>query len=223
MADYTPEQIIAMQKNGDLGTTARFFRKPCYSAFLSNEQGKEVLVDKDYVEIKIAGEREPRVLMVNDSHKTRFPKEWRAYKDDVELQQTGTPIENLHEISDAQKLLCKSYNITHIEQLAELNDDAIRRLGVGGYEMKEKAIGYLDDATTRIEEDSKNMKQQLAEQQALIEKLLREKEATSISEEEPTPKPTKQATRKRAKGRKVNESVNNSPKRSKQDQALIDA
>jgi len=86
------------------------------------------------------------VLKVTDEHRERWPREYEAFKQGLEPDLNGTPLEEWAILNKAQVLELKAMNIRTIEDVAGLPDTAIQRIGRGGYALRERAQAYVDDA-----------------------------------------------------------------------------
>ena len=81
----------------------------------------------------------------------RMPEQWaKQYKDSYRAWQTGqelpvngTPIKGWGVISPAQQETMIRMNILTVEDLAAINDEGIRRIGMGAVELKNKAKAWL--------------------------------------------------------------------------------
>lgn len=86
-----------------------------------------------------------------DVRNGRIPEEWvakykrtyQAWKDGQELPPDGTAIKGWARISPAQQDVLIRMNILTLEDLAMVNDEGIRRIGMGAIDMKNKAIAEL--------------------------------------------------------------------------------
>lgn len=84
----------------------------------------------------------------------RIPAEWehayrRALKDFTESRETpeeGTPVTQWPTATPAQVKLLLDLNIRTVEALAEMTEEAIGRVGMGGRALKTKAQAWLDSA-----------------------------------------------------------------------------
>lgn len=71
----------------------------------------------------------------------KIRKAYEAYKEGKELPVDGTPLAMLpHLFTPAEIANCKSLNILSLETLSQANEETIARLGMGGREMKNRAV-----------------------------------------------------------------------------------
>jgi hypothetical protein len=90
-------------------------------------------------------------IIEQDARNERMPKEWvgrfkkmyEMWKQGQELPVEGTPIKGWGIISPAQQEMLIRLNIRTVEDLAAANDEGLRRIGMGSYDLKNKANGWL--------------------------------------------------------------------------------
>lgn len=123
------------------------------------------------------------VVNVTDEHRERWPREYAAFKQGLEPDLNGTPLEEWAILNKAQVLELKAMNIRTIEDVAGLPDTAVQRIGRGGYALRERAQAFMDEAKeqailTRVTKENEDMREdiaamraQLAEMGALTERL----------------------------------------------------
>lgn len=107
------------------------------------------------------------VFNVTDEFRERWPKEYEAFKNGIEPDLNGTPLEEWAILNKAQVLELKSMHIRTIEDVASLPDTAVQRIGRGGYALRERALAFLDQAkeqelVTRVTSENESMREQIA-------------------------------------------------------------
>lgn len=95
-------------------------------------------------------------LKENDDHvrQNRIPAKWRdgwkasyeAWKNGQELPVDGTPIKGWGVISPAQTANLLAIGIKTVEDLARVNDEGVRRIGMGAIDLKNRAQAWLKTA-----------------------------------------------------------------------------
>ena len=126
----------------------RFYIKGLKNNFLSEQQGKEVFEDVEYVEMLVPGDKFSEVHeRVKDSHKARWPVQYAAFKANQEAPSEGTPLEEWPPMSPGMVMQLKSNKVRTVEQLAALSDSQLGNvLPMGGHSMREKARNWLKQA-----------------------------------------------------------------------------
>jgi hypothetical protein len=138
---------------------ARFERRGEEDRNESIRQKRYIERDVDMALITPAGSRDVMVHVAEDwfrglqksVREGRMPQSWldryqdqyRRWKEGEELPVDGTPIKGWGIISPAQQKNLIGINVLTVEDLAKLNDEGVRRIGMGGVELKNKAIAWL--------------------------------------------------------------------------------
>lgn len=148
-----------------------FAERPPYVAFetraiedrtASIEAGHYVAHDVDYVVITPAGSKDQIERIAeewlaqirrqagegkyNPVWVQHFEAVYRQWKETNTIPENGTSIKAWPLLSPAQVATVLAANIRTVEDLATANEDAIRRLGMGGRDLKTKAVAWLDSA-----------------------------------------------------------------------------
>lgn len=126
--------------------------------FETKKQGRPVYVDQVFCEIRIPADRNR--LGVYPAHEVwrtirgqaityamRYPKEYQAFIEKRAPSVTGTPLEELPFIPQTKRYELKALHVHTAEQLASLEGNNLKNLGMGGRELKEQAKAYLDRAS----------------------------------------------------------------------------
>lgn len=178
LAEYNLNQN-GQQRDDDRGAVAKFFIAPVYMGFKSEQAGKAVYEDREFVSIRVKGQdKTEHVCEVREEDKRRFAFQYQQFKAGQSQAKAGTPIERLQGVSPSAVLLFRQHNIRTIEDLAEVADGHLANLGMGARDLQRQAIAYLsngkvanDELTKRLdalEADSKAKDATIAEQQALL-------------------------------------------------------
>lgn len=140
----------------------KFERRAVEDKAESRKQGKIVYKDEDFALVIPPYSRdrfEAKVERWFENVKTnirngRMPQEWLAHWQDgyekfkmgEEMPLNGTSVKNWPAISQSECKRLIAANILTIEDLAQVNDEGIRRLGMGAIELKNKAKAFLQMA-----------------------------------------------------------------------------
>lgn len=109
---------------------------------------------KDVIELKVT---QWLSNMKQDVHNGRMPiawaedyeKDYERWKNGQEIPLRGTPIKGWGVISPAQQETLLKINILTVEDLAGVNDEGIRRIGMGSNDLKNKAVAWLAQLTDK--------------------------------------------------------------------------
>ena len=127
----------------------------------SIEAGRYVAKDVDYAIITPSGSKDRVERIVDDwflmlegeVRSDRWPREWMtqlqsgyaAWKSGQLPPESGTPLSSWPALSPAQVRNWQQLNVRTIEELAEVNEEAIAAYGMGGRDMRARAALYLEN------------------------------------------------------------------------------
>lgn len=170
---------------GDENLLVRFFPKPCENKAKSEAEGRPIYEDKDYIEIRVPGEREVRYCQpANSIDIARFPEHYRRYKARMSQETAaGTPLSEWPGVTRAQVEEFKFLNVTTVEQLLSISDtNAQKFMGIRALQQKAKA--YLESANGQAAANALlETQKQLAEQKAINERLMARLDALEAADE----------------------------------------
>lgn len=178
-------------------------------------------VEKEYIDIRVAGKYDPIVRPATFADKNRFPQHYAAFKNRMEMPNTGYPLVEWSIMPRSLVDMFSFHNIKTVEQLATLSDVNAGALK-GAAKFKQLAIVHLE----KLKDEGKDnmlaeqlkerddeigaLKDQMADQSKQINEmmaLMKEKdsevvdpvvnEAANLTPEVLTPTPTK---RRKIKG-----------------------
>ena len=148
-----------IELNENIMPFVRFERKAVEDPVATREQGHYVAKDIDYVNVTPPGSKDIWTgkatnwldQLKKDQTDGRIPAEWvdkyskayQAWKNGQELPLEGTPIRGWGVISPAQQETLIKLNVLTVEVLAQLNDEGLRRIGMGAIDMQNKAEAWL--------------------------------------------------------------------------------
>lgn len=118
----------------------------------------------------------------------KYNAQYLAFKNNTAQALGGTPIDALPFLTPGKKLELKACNVHTAEALAALDGNALKTIGMGGRELKNLAVAYLDEAKKNA--DAGHLKAELEARDAELAKLRREMDAMKSGAPVPPPKPT---------------------------------
>lgn len=123
-----------------------FFRKAVPNPFKSNEAGRPVFDEVDFVRISVPGDRNSNYeSKVTDEHKQRFAARWERYQAGLSQAVSGTPLEQWPQMSVGTVATLKAMNVHTVEQLAEMPDQFAQQI-MGNHDLRKKAKLFLEAA-----------------------------------------------------------------------------
>jgi hypothetical protein len=151
-----------LQERDDRPAYVRFERRAVESKKLSMENGRSTSVDVDYalitppyskdcVEIKVDTwlentRKNVKVGRTPKEHLAHWEKAYQAFQNGQEAPLNGTPIKDWSAISPAQIKNLIAMQILTVEDLAQINDQGLARIGMGGQALRQTAINWLKSA-----------------------------------------------------------------------------
>lgn len=162
LADYTVRPIFKLDQVQDEAA--------------SQMAGRPIYREVERVEILMPGGFNQPVFNVTDAHRQRWPREYEAFKKGQEVAIEGTPIDHWAFLSRAMVHELKALNVFTVEQCATLSDTALQRIGMGGRQIRNAAVAYLDDAaamaqTSQLTAENERLSQRVAELDAQVRSM----------------------------------------------------
>lgn len=180
-ADVTGTGIDYAQMNK--GITPVFFIEPVPDQKATDEAGAVRMYEQEMVRIHVAGDMlNVHCSPVLDEHKERFAVQYEAWKTKRQGRHIdGTPLKNWPMITALRIAEFEAMGIFSVENLRDTSDNNIQKLADGRI-WREKAKGWLESAekngasakfaaeNERLRNDMEEMRRQIAELSAQIEK-----------------------------------------------------
>jgi len=129
-------------------------------------EGRPVYDDIEVVEIRRPGARDYSVHPATEfshwagdmyggeqrrvTYAERFARQYQQFKAQSAQTKSGTPLDHLPFLTEARRAELRAQNIYTAEQLAATDGQELKNLGVGGRELKNKAIEYIDEAKANV-------------------------------------------------------------------------
>lgn len=146
----------------------KFYRQWVRNNFKSKAEGREVGEEQDFVMIISPGQAKTEVRRkATDADKLTYAQEFAAYQAGKEQQIAGTPIELLPGLPNGMADALKAQYIFTIEQMADLSDIGMQKVGMGGNEIRQKAKAYMAGGSTELAA----LRSELAEARRIIAEL----------------------------------------------------
>lgn len=145
---------------------ATFYTKAVQNRLRSQEEGRVVYEEKDYVRIMVPGDRNYELDVPAEPHyQGRFPDQWARYKKGQQERVDGTPLEAWPALNVAQVAELRAMNVFTVDQLATMADQQAQRL-MGSFQLRQKAADFL--AAAKDAAGATKLAAELAERDATI-------------------------------------------------------
>ena len=181
--------IESDSRDADSRLAVKFYKRAMKLENESNEAGRPIFKDYDFVRIMVAGDTLTEIdTYARDSHKQRFPKQWLQYQatQDSSSEMIGTPVEEWTLISQSQAQELRGIKLMTVESIANASDLQLQRIGMiagmSPHAFRDKARTFLNlaeetaEATKRTEEINQ-LKQELAKKDEETAKIKAETDA----------------------------------------------
>jgi hypothetical protein len=150
-----------LQKTGK-PAYVKFYTEPKELKKRSEEEGRYVAIDVDMVEVMQVGAADSvkfevsRWLAQNQAevsgqrlpmeHAAHYKKMYELWKAGQELPMEGTPIKGWAVIPPSQQEAIVRAGVRTVEDLAQMNGEAMARIGMGAVMLKNKALAWVAQA-----------------------------------------------------------------------------
>jgi hypothetical protein len=158
-------------QGADARLAVQFYKKSMKQEDASNEAGRPIFKEFDFVRIMIPGDNLTEIdTYAQDSHKQRFPRQWAHYQNQMSdhLDIVGTPLDQWPQVTRSQAEELRGLKFHTVESIADCSDQQLQRIGmVAGmspHNFRLKAKAFLNLAN-----DSAEVAHREAELQALKE------------------------------------------------------
>ena len=158
-------------QGADARLAVQFYKKSMKQEDASNEAGRPIFKEFDFVRIMIPGDNLTEIdTYAQESHRQRFPRQWAHYQNQTAGHEdvVGTPLDQWPQITRSQAEELRGLKFYTVEAIADCSDQQLQRIGmVAGmspHNFRLKAKAFLNLAN-----DSAEVAQRESELQALKE------------------------------------------------------
>jgi hypothetical protein len=145
--EYNTEDFESREAN-DAKVYVKFYVRPVLNEVKSDEEGRPIYEDRDYVEIRTPGNTTNVIQRpVSDLDRQRFRRQYESFKAGDKEQVVGTPLVEVNWMTRAQVEELAYIRVRTLEQLAEVGDDVCTRIP-GLFKLKQRAGVMVEKAKT---------------------------------------------------------------------------
>lgn len=179
-------------KDDDTGVHATFYVAKVHMGFKSREAGYPIYEDQEFVRILVKGNDKmmvERPATIED--KQRFQYQYAKFKEGESQLKSGTPLTYLPGVSPATAAEFERLNIRTVQDLAEVGDNVLDNLGVGGRTLRDRARAFVGEEPVAVRELRNELEEKdklltsLSERLRLLEESLSRGERGQASESTP--------------------------------------
>lgn len=162
--------------------TVRFYQDKSQLGFASEQAGHPIFEDVDFIEILIPGDMNNVIVRpATEKDKHNYASLFNAYKQGLEPSVEGVPLEQWARLTKAQAANYKALNFHTVEQIANMTDGVLTKVGMGAQADRTAAKAYLslakDSALAQAQalelernaSEMADLKQQIKDLAALVE------------------------------------------------------
>lgn len=152
--------------------------------YRSEKEGRPVFETVEMVRIMVPGDMNNIIeVRVTEEHKQRYAQQYARFKAGEEAPIEGTPLEQWPLVNKAQIKEAQHFNVRTVEQVAELSDSFVAKIGMGWQGLRKQAQNWLKNAkdgavvsqltaeNERMKQDIADLKEQIARMGKKAEKL----------------------------------------------------
>ena len=163
-------------QGADARLAVQFYKKSVKQEDASNEAGRPIFKEFDFVRIMIPGDNLTEIdTYAQESHKQRFPRQWAHYQNQVTNHEDiiGTPLDQWPQITRSQADELRGLKFHTVESIADCSDQQLQRIGmVAGmsphnFRLKAKAFLNLANDSAEVAQREQEL-QTLKEENAKI-------------------------------------------------------
>lgn len=187
----------------DQGCIGTFEHLQEYKPFKSQEAGREIYETVLFIRITIRGNDKLEVHRpATEADKRRFPFSWQEFQRGEAAMSRGTPLSKLPGIDAGMLRGYHAKNIFTVEDLALVSDANLQNIGLGGRELRQRAIDFVEnlkathattEAVARIQAALEQERERAANKDRQLEEamqMIRDLQAGAVKEKKkPGPKP----------------------------------
>ena len=182
-ADF--ESFLSPQEKADRGLLVQFYIGTRKNEVKTADAGRAIFDEIEYVKISVPGQRDALFEgPAKEDHLKRFSRQYKAFKEGQELAQTGTPIEHWPLMTKGMVEEYKHLRINTVEQIADLSEAVIGKVGIGARDLQKKAKAWLASAagtadSQRFATENDELKADVKELQKKVAELMAENKTLS--------------------------------------------
>ena len=155
------------------GVFATFYDDALPNPTKTKKEGFAVFDEVPMIRIQVPNQLDCVPRPIQDADKERFPKSWEAYKTGREPAETGFPLEQWPQLTAGELKVCQANQIKTVEQLAEVADNNLHRLGQGGVGLKTRAVKFIQSLgeTDHLRQENLRLTKENADIMKRLDKL----------------------------------------------------
>lgn len=144
------------ERVGDSALFVEFYSDAIQSGYKSEAAGHPVFDDIEMIRILTPGDTKTIIeTKVDETHKRRFPAQYARYKAGETNKVSGWALKEWPAVTMSQVKTLNYHNVMTVEQLSAISDQACSNLGMGMFELRNKARAALEAAECNADREAK--------------------------------------------------------------------
>lgn len=144
---YVRFELRAVEDRAKTLASGAYSTKDVEFALITPPYSKDC-VEKEVTAWKAEMEQNVRQKRLPEAWRDAYLKKYETWKKGLEVPEDGIPIKGWTMISPAQQQNLIGSGVRTVEMLAKINDEGMKRYGMGALDLKNRAVAYLKQAAT---------------------------------------------------------------------------
>src|SRR4030095_1111044 len=162
MGEFGIQRPVSDPRDPDAALVPLFRYRAIENPAKTREAGRPIFDDVEEVEIRATGSKDVKVFrapafshwatdpytggQTKVTYAERFSRQYRQFKENAQQTKAGTLLSVVSFMPESRKAELRALNVYTVEQLAQIDGQELKNLGMGGRDLKNMAQSYIDDA-----------------------------------------------------------------------------
>lgn len=158
------------------GVFVTFYTDAVELKYESERQKRPIFKDVPFIRKMVPGDANNIVeRAAKEQDMQQYPRQWAEYEAmNKSGEVIGTPLEKWPNVTRAQIKELKYVECHTVEQLAQMSDGNLMKMGAGFRPLRESALQWLDSLNVaKVDEEKESLKKQVAELSATVAEIKR--------------------------------------------------
>ena len=149
-------------RDPDANLVATFRHHPQKNEAKTLAEGRQIFDDLEVVDIRVPGSRDFKTFpaltfarwvtdpitgeQTKQTYAERFSHQYRQWKAQQQQTKSGTPLDHCPFLTEGKRAELRAQNVYTVEQLAAIDGQELKNLGLGGRELKNRASEFIAES-----------------------------------------------------------------------------
>ncbi len=169
------------------GNFYEFYVEAVYQPYKSEKENRPIFEDQVFLRIITGASngKNVRCRPATDDDKKRWPAQWSQFEAGNVQCGVGLPLQEWAPLSRSQVMELKANHIHTVEQLSEIPDSGLDRLGMGARDLREKARRFVAQAVSNaplesLAKENKDLKEEVDALRVQINEILKSTKRSDV-------------------------------------------